>query len=113
MEAVLNRFGQEHFGKAKLGDDRRTNRLVKVADRIAHHPGGTLPAKMGTPADLKALYGLMDCNAVTYAAVIEPHRQLTLQRMRQHAGVVLLIHDTTQLDFTGKHSLANLGQIAK
>ena len=33
--------------------------------------------------------------------------------MRECKRVVLLIHDTTQLDFTGKHSLKNLGQIAK
>lgn len=114
MEATLSRFAQEHFGKARLGDLRRTKRLVTVADRIVRHPGGTLPAKMGTPADLKALYRLVDCDAVTHAAVIETHRQLTLSRMRECEGVVLLIHDTTQLDFTGKHALAaGLGQIAK
>jgi hypothetical protein len=113
MEATLSRFAQEHFGGAALGDSRRTKRLVKVADRIVSHPGGTLPAKMGTPADLKALYRLVDRDAVTHAAVIETHRQLTLSRMRECKRVVLLIHDTTQLDFTGKHSLKNLGQIAK
>jgi hypothetical protein len=110
MEATLSRFAQEHFGGAALGDSRRTKRLVKVADRIVSHPGGTLPAKMGTPADLKALYRLVDRDAVTHAAVIETHRQLTLSRMRECKRVVLLIHDTTQLDFTGKHSLKNLGQ---
>lgn len=113
MEATLGRFGREHFSQAELGDLRRTKRLVKVADRIVSHPGGTLPAKMGTPADLKALYRLVDCDAVTHAAVIQTHRQLTLERMRQCKGVVLLIHDTTQLDFTGKRSLSKLGQIAK
>jgi hypothetical protein len=33
--------------------------------------------------------------------------------MREHPGVVLPVHDTTQLDYTGKQSLANLGQVAK
>lgn len=113
MEALLSRFAQEHFGQARLGDARRTKRLVKAADRIVRHPGGTLPAKMGTPADLKALYRLVDRDAVTHAAVMETHRQLTLSRMRECQHVVLLVHDTTQLDYTGKHSLANLGQIAK
>lgn len=113
MEALLSRFAQEHFGQARLGDARRTKRLVKAADRIVRHPGGTLPAKMGTPADPKALYRLVDRDAVTHAAVMETHRQLTLSRMRECEDVVLLVHDTTQLDYTGKHSLANLGQIAK
>lgn len=113
MEATLSRFAIEHFGDAELGDVRRTKRLVQVAGRIVSHPGGTLPQKMGEPADLKALYRLVDCDAVTHASVMETHRQLTLRRMRECKGVVLLIHDTTQLDYTGKHSLENLGQIAK
>lgn len=113
MEAKLEDFAQEHFGAAELGDRRRTRRLIQVADRMIRHPGGTLPKKMGTPADLKALYRLVNRDAVTHQAVLETHRQLTLRRMRQHDGTVLLIHDTTQLDYTGKHSLENLGQIAK
>jgi hypothetical protein len=113
MEATFRRFAAEHFGAAKLGDTRRTKRLVLVAERMIQHPGGTLPQKMGEPADLKALYRLVDCDAVTHAAVMQTHRLLTLTRMRECQGVVLLIHDTTQLDYTGKHSLESLGQIAK
>lgn len=113
MEASLIGFGEEHFGQAQLGDKRRTQRLVKIAERIVRHPGGTLPQKMGTPADLKALYRLVNRDAVTHAAVLQTHRELTLRRMRACTGTVLLIHDTTQLDYTGKHSVAGLGQIAK
>ena len=113
MEATLSRFAQEHFGQAELGDVRRTKRLVQVAGQMLRHPGGTLPQKMAEPADLKGFYRLMNCQEVTHAAVMETHRQLTLSRMRQCNGVVLLIHDTTQLDYTGKHSLGKLGQIAK
>jgi Transposase DNA-binding len=104
-------FGQQHFGAAVLGDRRRTRRLVRTADQIARHPGGTLPDKMASPANLKALYRLANTEQVTHAAVLEPHRQRTLARMRAHAGVVLVVHDSTELDYTGKHSLADLGQI--
>ena len=34
-------FGEEQFGAAKLGDRRRTARLVELANRMANHPGGT------------------------------------------------------------------------
>lgn len=88
MEATLKGFAFEHFGAASLGDKRRTDRLVRVADRMINHPGGTLPQKMGTPADLKALYRLVDCDAVTHQAVLEPHRQLTLARLRECGEVI-------------------------
>jgi hypothetical protein len=104
-------FGDEHFGAAQLGDVRRTRRLVQTANAIFRHPGGTLPHKLHAPADLKALYRLMDQHSVSHDAVLAPHRHRTLQAMRQQDGVVLIVHDFTELDYTGLRSLAGLGQI--
>lgn len=108
---VSESFGQQNFGAAVLGDRRRTKRLVQLADAMCRHPGGTLPDKLARPADLKALYRLANEPAVTHAAVLEPHRQRTLARMGAHDGVVLVVHDGTELDYTGKKSLTGLGQI--
>ena len=110
--AVLDAtFGGEHFGAAQLGDRRRTRRLVELANRMANHPGGTLPDKVNSPASLKALYRLMDCEEVTHRSVLESPRQRTLEKMAGTEGTVLVIHDGTELDFTGLKSIANLGQI--
>ncbi len=106
------RFGEEHFGRAQLGDVRRQRRLVALANHMAKHPGGTLPDKVRNPADLKALYRLMDSDAVTHQGVLQPHVDRTLDRMRAHEGVVLNLHDTTELDYSGLKSLKEaLGQI--
>ena len=106
-------FGEVHFGSATLGDKRRTRRLVKVADRIVKHPGGTLPQKLRGWAELTGLYRLVRAEAVTHAAVLEPHRQLVRQRMEQvvDGRAVLLIHDDTELDYTDRTGLFELGQI--
>ena len=61
-DAGTKTFGELNFGGAQLGDARRTKRLLRVADAIARHPGGSLPEKMGTPAELEALYHLMKCS---------------------------------------------------
>jgi hypothetical protein len=84
---------------------------VQAADAIFRHPGGTLPHKLRSPADLKALYRLMDQDAVTHAAVLAPHREGARRAMGEHAGVVLLVHDFTELDYTGLTSIRDLGQI--
>ena len=104
-------FGERNFRGAKLGDKRRTDRLVQLADRLAKHPGGTLPQKLAAPCDLKAMYRLMNCKRVTHAAVLQPHVEHTREAMRQAGGVVLVIHDTTDLDFTTKLSLEGVGPI--
>ncbi len=104
-------FGEEQFRAAQLGDRRRTARLVELANRIANHPGGTLPDKVNSPASLKALYRLMDCKEVTHRSVLESPRQRTLEKMAVAEGTVLVIHDATELDYTGLRSIATLGQI--
>ncbi len=107
-----SRFGEEHFGGAQLGDVRRQRRLVSSATEMAKHPGGTLPNKLNAPMDLKAFYRLMDSDSVTHETVLRPHVDRTLDHMRAHEGVVLILHDTTELDYSGLKSLKDeLGQI--
>lgn len=104
-------FGEAQFGAAELGDRRRTARLVELANRMANHPGGTLPDKVNSPASLKGLYRLMDCAEVTHRSVLEAPRQRTLEQMAAAEGTVLVIHDGSELDFTGLKSIATLGPI--
>ncbi len=105
-------LAQQHFGSAQLGDARRVRRLVNVADHILRHPIGSLPQKLENWAELMGLYRLIAAEQVTHAAVLEPHRQQVLMRMGQHAGVVLLIHDSSELNYTHVDALGEqLGQI--
>jgi hypothetical protein len=104
-------FGETHFGQAALGDPRRTRCLVRIADQIYRHPGGTLPAKLHEPKDYKAMDRLMNRPEATHAAVLQTHRQHTLRQLGQTDRVVLLLHDTTELDYSGLRSVADLGPI--
>ena len=104
-------FGALNFGAAALGHVARTRRLVKSADLILRHPGGTLPQKFRDPADLDGFYRLANRHEVTHQAVLAPHCQRTLDLMRHADGPVLTIHDTTELDYTGLTSVVGLGQI--
>lgn len=104
-------FGERHFGAACLGHKRRSKCLVRIAQQIYRHPGGTLPTKLHDPKDYKAMDRLMNRPEATHASVLETHRQHTLQQMRQNQDVVLILHDTTELDYSGLHSITDLGPI--
>jgi len=107
-------LGQTMFGHTELGDRRRTARVVTVFEQMRRHPGGTLPDKLSTPADLKALYRLCASEAVTHEAIIAAMRAYTLERIADGDGSVLVVHDWTELDYTSLVSLASeLGQIGK
>jgi hypothetical protein len=102
------------LGHAEVGDQRRSARLVTTFERMRRHPGGTLPDKLASPADLKALYRLCTSPAVTHSAIIAALRSYTLKRIATHRGPVLAVHDATELDYTTLASLADqLGQIGK
>jgi hypothetical protein len=105
-------FGQLHFGSARLGDARRTKRLVRIADQIMAHPGGSLPHKMRNWSELTGVYRLVQAEQVTHQAVIQAHCQRTLELAKQAGSVVLRIHDTTELDYSHVPALhGQLGQV--
>jgi hypothetical protein len=104
-------FGAKNFGNAKLGDKRRTSRLVKLVDQMCLRPGGSLPQKFRNPADLQAFYRLMKCDDVTHEAILLSHRQATMEKIAACDSPVLVIHDSTELDYTTHRSLDGLGQI--
>src|SRR5476649_2831386 len=107
-------FGATHFGRAELGDQRLNRRLMQLADEVTGHPGGTLPDKLRQPKDLKAFYRLMNNKRTSHETVLAPHRQQTLERMQAHHGVILVLHDTTLLDYSSLKSLADvLGSIGE
>jgi hypothetical protein len=105
-------LGEAMFGNAALGNRRRTARLVTTFDQLRRHPGSTLPNKLASPRDLKALYRLMERPEVTHEALMVSLRAYTLRNIAACQGTVLLIHDATELDYTDRQSLvADLGQI--
>jgi Transposase DNA-binding len=106
-------FGQEHFGQAPLGNQARVKRLVRTADAIMAHPEGSLPDKLHDPAAYQGLMRLVRHKTLTHQATLHTHRERTLEQARTHTGVVLFVHDSTELDYTGKKSLKDLGQIGK
>jgi Transposase DNA-binding/Transposase Tn5 dimerisation domain/Transposase DDE domain len=102
-----NTWAREMFGDCDLGDRRRTERLVKMAGRVAENPSGSLPDQMGTWAELKAAYRLFDSPQVSFDAVARPHWQHT---RRQARGRTLVLCDTTELDFgIRRDDIAGLG----
>lgn len=105
-------FGEVHFGRADLGDQRRRKRLIQLANKIVKHPEGSLPNKLQDPAAYQAMYRLCKNRRVTHEAVLETHRRVTLEKMGQCENTVLILHDTTELDYTSIESLHDeLGQI--
>jgi hypothetical protein len=105
-------WAERNFGVCQLGDQRRTRRLVTVAERMAEHPDGSTPDQFETWSDLKAVYRLFDSAAVTFSALIAPHCQRTRDACLP-GDVKLILNDTTELNFGGRRAVAGLGATGK
>ena len=105
-------WAEQEFGGAPLGDVRLGRRLVMSAERQAEQPGRAFPgAAQGDRAATKGYHRLIDhpdLEAVTMAAILEPHRQSTLRRMQGEAQV-LCVADGTDLDYTHLAHCEGLG----
>jgi hypothetical protein len=81
--------------------------LVLSADALLAHPGGTLPQKLSAPGPLKGFYRLMNRPEVTHTSVLAPAIDQVRALVAAEAGVVLLVEDWTELDYTGLASMSD------
>ena len=105
-------WAEETFGSVQVGDERRRRRVVQMAARMAHDPAGSLPAQMQEHAMLEGAYRLLQCPDVTYEQLIAPHVQQTCAAARA-SRQVLLIQDTTEVDYQQYPTTSGLGPIGK
>jgi len=109
MEGDATPFAQL-FGTVDFGDLRLNKRLEVIGERLAVHPNETFPNRFADPAELQAFYRFANNESVSHDILITAHGAGTLAFMKATPGVVLLIQDTTVLDYSGL-DIAELGQI--
>jgi len=103
-------WAEDTFGSVHLGDARRTQRAVAIACAIAQHPAASLPAQMPDEAALEATYRFLQTPDVTYEQLIGPHvAQTRAEASKQQQ--VLLIQDTTEVDYQQHPTTTGLGPI--
>ena len=106
-------WAANELGGAPLGDKRLSARLVSSAALLASCPGHGLSAH--DRAAVKGYYRLVDHPApsqVTPAHIVAPHRERTVQRMREH-DTVLCIQDGTDLNFATRPGCEGLSIIGR
>ncbi len=107
-------WAENEFGGASLGDLRLSDRLVKSAKIQAEKPGCSFSgAGKGQPRDVDGYYRMIEqpaTSAVTFDAILTPHREQTIKRMRGQK-TVLNIQDGTDLNYTSLAKCTGLGLI--
>ena len=101
----------EEFSSCQLGDRRLVERLKKILLRMWQSPSQSLSGACRGAAEVMACSRFFDNEALSQSQLLAPHRQASLERVKQHAQV-LYIEDTTELDFSSKKKLEGTGALA-
>ncbi len=93
-----------------LPDTRLTTRLAAIVQSTVEHPTASIPQANGNAGQAKAAYRFYANSRVTTTALNQGFARDTARRGLDQ-DVVLVLQDTTTLNFTGLHSIAELGPI--
>ena len=101
----------EEMGTVELGDVRLKKRLQIIVQRMFASPVASLKAACKGWAETIAAYRFFDNDNVTEAALLAPHQEATVQRVRTRERV-LVIQDTTEIDYSSKKELEGKGPLS-
>lgn len=101
----------EELAFIDLGDARLNRRARQVLTRFLESPSLSPTAATHGWAETLGAYRLLDHPECTLEAILQAHQQPVLQRVRAHSRI-LLIQDTTELDYSSKKKQIGRGPLA-
>jgi hypothetical protein len=110
MTLAASEWAAQQWAQADLGDQRRTQRAVEIGAKMAAHPDASLPNQMESRAAVRGAYRILNHPEVTLETLLAPHCQATLTAAG-HVPLVLMVEDTTELDYTAHPHTTGLGPI--
>ena len=96
----------------QLGDKRLNNRFGNILDGLFCTPDKSIPMAFESWSETKAVYRFFENEKVNEDKILAPHIAATLARLK-HEETVLLLQDTSEIDYTKHASVADLGYIGE
>ncbi len=101
---------RKEFQSAEFGDDRLTDRLIQVGDRLGRAPAESIPNACEDWAFTKATYRFCDNERVDPNEILDAYKRVQRSRIRGKEEL-LVVSDTTELVFPRHPSKEGLGDI--
>jgi hypothetical protein len=109
-ETDVSGWIRNEFRSADFGDERLTDRLIQVGDRLGRAPAESIPNACEDWASTKATYRFCDNERVDSDDILSAHKREQRSRVRDKEDL-LVVSDTTELVFPRHPSKEGLGDI--
>ena len=103
----------EEFSSVSLGDARLDARVLKLVGAIARDPAATFPRVVETVAEREATYRLLGNARVELFALLLPHIEQTIGRIKHSGGRPLVVIDKTSFVFSGESDREGLDRLGE
>jgi hypothetical protein len=110
MTSSIDRWSEEEFGKAALGDKRRTERLKAVAAQALRRPAGQVTAVFSEDREREGAFRLMSNDAAEGSKVARAAHEACARRTTGDRFVYVPV-DETSLNLTDTKREKGLGSI--
>jgi hypothetical protein len=110
MDTMNMDWSVYEFCGLDLGDERLNRRLVGLAETFAAQPEAPINQACADWQATKAAYAFFANPKAAPSAILLPHQERTLERIRSRS-LVLLVQDTTFLNYTHHPATKGLGPI--
>lgn len=107
----MSEWVEREFDTADLGDKRLDKRLKQILTRLWEAPTVSIKSAFRGWKEVMGAYRFFDNAQTTVASIHEPHQNATVKRVMEHERV-LLVQDTTELDYTAKSKLKGTGPLS-
>lgn len=104
----MARWAEEELNGINLGDRRRDKRAIALLDTLSARPTASIPGACSDWSETMAAYRFFGNDDITWEAILTPHWSCSRRRIAQHK-VVLMLQDTTELDFNGQSIVGDWG----
>jgi hypothetical protein len=102
---------EKEFDSADLGDKRLNERLKSILSGIFDNPQASIKSAFRGWSEVIGAYRFFSNKKTTVDSILKPHRDAALERVKQHE-LVLLIQDTSELDYTPKTKIKGKGPLS-
>lgn len=111
----IRAWAEQNFGGARLGDQRRSRRLVQMAQQAALAPAGHVTQVFRAPAQRQAAYDFLEHDQVPVRAVGDALFEATARACQRECRVMIALDGTslTLTDYAVAKGFGHIGNISK
>jgi hypothetical protein len=115
LEALMcktnNFIIEDELSFLKIGTAHNTKRLISMMSNMIRNPGKSILSQSSSRTEAKAAYQLLNNRNLNFQEVDRIHNFKTIERIMEYGKPILLIQDTTHVNYNSQSKKEKLGMI--